>query len=74
VWLKVQALRCGFEVAQVREQPVQFRPVPGSPVHEQLSRFNVREGGAHSQILDTFTASDLALLRAQEEADRTSRT
>ncbi len=70
VWLKVQALRSGFPVAQVGDAPVHFRPIPGAVVHEPLSRYNVRDGGAHVQILATFSASDLAILREAEQDER----
>ncbi len=64
LWLKVQAIRSGFPVAQVRSESTEFMPIPGSQDDQRLSRFNVGAGGAHPQLLATFAADDLAALGA----------
>lgn len=62
VWLNHCALRAGFPVKQVSERPANFPLVPGSQ-RVRLSRVNL-SGGNDAQIAATYTADDVAKLRA----------
>lgn len=64
VWLNHCALRAGFPVKQVSERSANFPLVPGSQ-RVRLSRVNL-SGGNDVQIAATYSAEDVAKLRAAE--------
>ena len=64
VWLNHCALRAGFPVRQVEERSANFPLVPGSQ-RVRLSRVNL-SGGNDVQIAATYSAEDVAKLRAAE--------
>ena len=64
VWLNHCALRAGFPVQQVTARSANFPLVPGSQ-RVRLSRVNL-SGGNDVQIAATYTAEDVAKLRAAE--------
>ena len=64
VWLNHCALRAGFPVQQVSARSANFPLVPGSQ-RVRLSRVNL-SGGNDVQIAATYTAEDVAKLRAAE--------
>lgn len=64
VWLNHCALRAGFPVRQVEERSANFPLVPGSQ-RVRLSRVNL-SGGNDAQIAATYSAEDVAKLRAAQ--------
>ncbi len=65
IGLTVNALRAGFKIAQVRDASGWFTRIPGSQTAEQpLWHGNVLAGGNQRQLIQTFSARDLAALQA----------
>lgn len=63
VWLHVNAVRAGFRIRQLAPMWQHYHGVPwtrGSALHKR----NVRRTGNDEQILATYSASDLAAIRA----------
>ncbi|WP_234570552.1 hypothetical protein [Rhodohalobacter sp. 614A] len=61
-WLTVSALRAGFKIAQVENEPRLFMTIPGSQ-SMSLYQKNVVEAGNHFQLLSTFTDEDMQDLK-----------
>lgn len=66
IWLTVNAVRAGFKVAQVYDMPVLFDSIPGTHASE-IHNYNIISGGAHTQIVDTFSDDDIAKIESRFE-------
>jgi hypothetical protein len=66
VWLHVQALRGGVMVKQVKAWEQTFSVIPGTQ-ETGLVQENVHGSQNDIQIRNTYTAEDIALLRASEQ-------
>ena len=63
LWLHVNALRNGFRVRQLSEDPVHFPILPGTQ-QDGLQQQNLHNDGNDAQARQTYTTADLELLRA----------
>ena len=66
IWLHANAIRAGFKVRQIQQQPVNFPCVPGTQ-HNGLSR--VKAERIDEQIRKTYTTQDIALLVSASEGN-----
>ena len=68
IWLTVQAIRAGFEVAQVRARAYHPVTIPGSQTRSLHSK-NVLQGANQVQLRQTFGPDDIRRLRAALEVE-----
>lgn len=66
IWLHAQALRAGYKVRQVRREQFRVLEIPGSQSNG-LFHQNVAYGGNDMQLVATYRASDILLLRECED-------
>jgi hypothetical protein len=64
LWLHVNALRNGFRVRQLSENPIHFPLIPGTQ-EDGLQQQNLHNSGNDAQIKNTYTATDVDTLRNQ---------
>lgn len=66
IWLHHTAVRTGLRVHQLSRLPRHFPELPGS---QSVSLFssNLRQGGNDPQLAATYTAEDIALIRAEPD-------
>jgi hypothetical protein len=67
IWLTVIALRGGFKIAQVFDQPRLFPTIPKSQT-KRLYDLNVTLGENQVQLMRTLSKADLAALLAHQKA------
>ncbi len=63
VWLTKNAVRSGFRVSQIKDEPVSFDIIRGSQVNS-LFDYNIVAGGYHAQMIRTFTHEDISKLES----------
>jgi hypothetical protein len=68
IWLTLQAIRAGFEVAQVKARAYHPVTIPGSQTRS-LHSTNVLQGANQVQLRQTFGPDDLLRLRAALEME-----
>jgi hypothetical protein len=66
IWLHANAIRAGFKVRQIQQQPVNFPCVPGTQLNG-LSQ--VKAERIDEQIRKTYTTQDIALLVSASEGN-----
>lgn len=62
IWLTIIALRGGFKIAQLKDKPSYFTPIPNSQ-KERLYNLNVLFGENQIQLMRTLSEGDLSALR-----------
>ena len=72
LWLHVNALRNGFRVRQLTQNPVHFPILPGTQ-QDGLQQQNLRHDGNDQQIQKTYTESDIEMLRSFKSATAVSK-
>ncbi len=67
IWLTVTALRGGFKIAQLCDEPRYFTTTPNSQT-KRLYNLNVMLGENQVQLMRTLSKSDLAALQSHQNA------
>lgn len=71
LWLHVNALRNGFRVRQLSENPVHFPILPGTQ-QDGLQQQNLHNDGNDAQARKTYTEADIEMLRSAAGASTVS--
>jgi len=64
LWLHVRAIRSGFQVRQMQQEPIHFPMIPGTQATSLWAENCARDDGNDRQLTVTYEASDLELLES----------